>query len=258
MFFLGAFYTVLLVVLTTVSMSFYRAWQSKRTANVDSLRWKEEFHDLPKYDRHCRHEFTGEFRERVCENTFDCRSCQMHGTVVALRTDTADIGEEQYGMSIPADRLYHRGHTWVRTEGRGEYTIGLDDLGTRMIGKADSMALPEVGSKLTANGPGWWATRSGIDVRVLAPMDGVVTAVGTAADDWVLKIRNEHADLRHLLEPREAGPWILREMERLQLAMTEDGMAASLADGGVPSEDLPKSCPKANWPSVWGQMFLES
>ena len=95
-------------------------------------------------------------------------------------------------------------------------------------------------------------------MRVLAPMDGEVTALGRASDDWILKVRNVKADLRHLLAAREAGPWILKELERLQLAMTEDGMAPSLADGGVPAEDLPKACPNANWPAVWGRMFSET
>ncbi len=256
--FLGAFFLVLLVVAATVTMSLFRAWRRNRTANIDSLRWQEEFHDLPTSEKHCRHEFTGEFRERVCANSFDCRACQTHGKLAApgIRAHAAD--EDQYGLSIPVGRLYHRGHTWVRPEGDGVYTIGLDDLGARMIGTPDSMRLPVIGARLTANGPGWWATRSGIDVRVLSPIDGEVTAVGSASDDWILKVRNDRADLRHLLEPREAGPWLLREMERLQLAMTGDGMAPALADGGVPCEDLPKACPNANWTAVWGRMFLET
>ncbi len=256
--FLGVFYSVLLVVATTVTMSFIRAWLRRRTANVDKLRWQEEFHDLPASERHCRHEFTGEFRERVCDQSFDCRECKTHGKLVASGACSKAECEEQYGLSIPSDRLYHRGHTWVRPEGEGVYAIGLDDLGSRIIGRADSVVLPEAGALLTANGPAWWAQRSGIDVRVLAPIDGIVTAHGAPSDDWVLKVQNSNADLRHLLDAREAGAWLLREMERLQFAMAEEGTAPALADGGVPCEDLPKANPDANWPAVWGRMFLET
>ncbi len=32
----------------------------------------------------------------------------------------------------------------------------------------------------------------------------------------------------------------------------------SLADGGVPVDDLPAACPQANWDAVWGRMFMDA
>ena len=39
--------------------------------------------------------------------------------------------------------------------------------------------------------------------------------------------------------------------------LTPAAVGTTLADGGVPVEDMPKAVPAADWDSVWGQMFLE-
>jgi hypothetical protein len=35
------------------------------------------------------------------------------------------------------------------------------------------------------------------------------------------------------------------------------GVGVSLADGGEVVRDVPAACPKANWPDIWSEMFLE-
>jgi hypothetical protein len=50
----------------------------------------------------------------------------------------------------------------------------------------------------------------------------------------------------------------MRELERLQLALAPEGLGMSLADGGVPVEDLSQGYPEADWDTVLGDMFLES
>jgi hypothetical protein len=51
---------------------------------------------------------------------------------------------------------------------------------------------------------------------------------------------------------------MMRELERLQLALTMEGASVpSLADGGVPVPDIAAAYPKADWDAVCGEMFLE-
>src|ERR1017187_7935237 len=65
-------------------------------------------------------------------------------------------------------------------------------------------------------------------------------------------------DFRHLLRGAEVWPWLMREMERLQITLSaEVGAAATLADGGVPVKDIAAAYPEANWDAVCGEMFLE-
>lgn len=263
--FLGAFYSVLAIVIVTMTIAAFRAAGAFRTRRAESVRWHADFDDLPEAARRCRHEIAGEVECRTCERSFDCRRCPDHARFVAaapppqpgsIRPGPAFIVA---GIEIPDDRLYHRGHTWVREEPDGTLTVGLDGLGSRLLGSADQVELPPVGAHLVANGTAWHARKKGAYVRVLGPVDGEVVATGRASQGWMLRLRPEEggADLRHLLTPSEARPWMLREMERLQFALAPGGIGPTLADGGVPVDDMAAAIPPDQLDEVCGLMFLD-
>ncbi|MGA2269723.1 MAG: hypothetical protein ABSH44_14745 [Bryobacteraceae bacterium] len=259
--FLGAFYTVLVVVATTVVSAVVRTRHDLRAQAAGEIRWHSDFHDLPARDRVCRHVLTGEFTSRECPNAFDCRRCETHARLIALHPpEQPDEPEEEiFGMSFPLDRLYHRGHAWARPEADGTVTVGLDELGKRLLGAPDAVNLPPSGALIHANGPAFRVHKRGADVRVLSPVDGELIGTGGPNRDWYLKVKpiDGYIDMRHLLCGAEVKPWLLREMERLQLALSAEGAAPTLADGGVPVADIAASYPKADWDAVCGEMFLE-
>ncbi len=258
--FLGVFFTVLTVILVTLATAVYRMNREIRRLKVDAIRWKSEFHDLPAADRACRHQLTGEFKDRVCEVGFDCGQCVTHAKLVQKHPVAAAEDSEVGGIEIPADRMYHRGHTWVRQEEDGTVTVGLDALGTRLFGEPDKIDLPQSGAKLHTNAPAWIMRRGDLAVRVLAPVDGEVVETGGAGKDFYLRLKplGEKMETAHLLRGAEVKPWISRELERLQIMLAPAAVGASLADGGVPVADMPKAMPEANWETVWAEMFLEA
>jgi hypothetical protein len=257
--FLGAFYTVLLVVACTVLTALLRSWRTLRQEGAESLRWHSDFHDLPKCDRVCRHVLTGEFKNRECPNAFDCRECKTHHALAARPVAAVVEPEEPeiFGLSFPSDRFYHRGHTWAHLEPDGTVTVGLDDLGRRLMGTPDAVDLPKPGATVKTNGTAFRLRRREADVRVLSPVDGEVVETGGPDRGWYLRVRPEPLDFRHLLQGAEVRPWVMREMERLQLALSSEGAAPTLADGGVPVADIPAAYPHADWDAVCGAMFLE-
>jgi hypothetical protein len=260
--FLGAFYTVLVVVVTTLVAAFLRAHRDLRGNAGESIRWESDFHDLSGADRACRHVLTGEFKRRECPNAFDCRECVTHAKLIAHRpvAPPAAAESEIFGMSFPADRLYHRGHTWAHLEADGTVTIGLDDLGARLIGTPDSVILPEPGAQVRTNGTAFRVRRREADVRILSPVDGEVVEAGGVDRPYFLRVKpiDGKMDTRHLLRGGEVKPWLMREMERLQMALTMEGASApSLADGGVPVRDIAAAYPQTDWDAVCGEMFLE-
>jgi glycine cleavage system H lipoate-binding protein len=260
--FLGAFYTVLVVVATTVVSAMVRARRDLRAGRAEEVRWHSDFHDLPPRDRVCRHVLTGEFRHRECPNAFDCRVCETHARLIEKRPalPAADQDDDVLGMSFPLDRYYHRGHTWARPEPDGTVTVGLDELASRLMGSPDAIETPPAGTRLHVNGPAFRLRKRNADVRVLSPVDGTVIETGSPSLGWLLKVIPETAGepaLRHLLRGAEVRPWLLREMERLQLALTAEGATPALADGGVPVADISASYPNADWDAVCGEMFLE-
>jgi glycine cleavage system H lipoate-binding protein len=262
--FLGIFYLVLATVAFTIVKALIQTIRDFRSHRIEAVRWHSDFEDLPAKNRPCRHELTGEIAQRTCPNAFDCRHCSVHPQFVAMREVSGSPRMEANdgfvaGFRLPDDRLYHRGHTWVREAEDGTLLIGLDDFGVHLLGTPDDVELPNVGARLVANGTGWHLTRKGTRVRVLAPIDGEVVATGGTDDEWVLKVRPDStaADVRHLLSPAEARPWMLREVERLQMALSTDGVGMSLADGGMPVEDLSDAMAPDQFDEVCGAAFLE-
>jgi len=256
--FLGAFY----LVLTTVAVTLIGALRRSRRAMLEEIGWHADFHDLPARDRVCRHVLTGEFKRRECPHAFDCRECETHAKLIERHplSVIAQPEEDLFGMNFPLDRYYHRGHTWVRPESDGTLTVGLDELGARLLGTPEAAVFPEIGARVVANGTAFRVHKRGADVRVLSPVDGEIVETGGADRGWYLKVRpagtGEHA-LRHLLRGAEIRPWVQREMERLQLSLSHAEGALTLADGGVPVADISASYPKADWDAVCGEMFLE-
>ncbi len=259
--FLGAFYTVLIVVATTLLNAFLRARRDLTKAKAEEIRWHSDFHELAAADRSCRHVLTGEFQSRECPHAFDCRKCETHAKLIASHPPVEGAGEaDLFGMSFPLDRMYHRGHTWARPEADGTVTIGLDDLGTRLLGVPDSVELPQPGEEIHANGTAFRIHKREADVRVLSPVDGEVVETGGVDRGYFLRVKpiDGNMDMRHLLRGAEVKPWLLGELERLQLALSMEGASMpSLADGGTPVADIAAAYPRTDWDAVCGEMFLE-
>lgn len=263
--FLGLFFSVLLLVGLTLLKAVWHTSRIMRKGSQEAILWKADFEDLPAEARACRHKLSGEIPDRTCHQGFDCRACDNHQKLLAgpKTHNPLPAGATEstlYGLRISSDRLYHRGHTWVKAQGNGIYTIGLDDFATRLIGEPEAVELPAPGTQLQVNGKAWTMKKRSASIRILSPLDGEVLEHGGANRKWYLKIRvpELQANTDHLLRGAEIKPWLLKEMERLQLALAADGLGGSLADGGELMPDVTRYDPHADWDSVLGEMFLEA
>ena len=257
--FLSLFFVVALTIATTVFSAVLRTASDFRTHRAIDLCWKSDFAELPESDRRCRHELAGRVISRTCDNAFDCRSCEKYSQFAAL---PASATMSTLGLDYPDDRLYPRGHTWVKAEPDGTVTIGLDEFAHRLIGWPDSLTLPETNCELELNQTAWRIRKNGNEIPVRAPLEGTVLAVGGPQQGWYLKIRprldlQDPATLRHLLRGPELHGWVSRELERLQMQLRPPNTAPSLADGGVLVPGLMDALPKAKWDTVLADTFLE-
>lgn len=258
--FLTIFYSVVGIILITLTTAVLRALRDLRSGHVDEIKWQVDFNDLPESSRTCRHVFTGELDRRVCRSGFDCRTCKLHAMLAAAQARAGSEAPDKslFGLDMPADRMYHRGHTWVHEEPDGTFTVGLDEFGKRIVGCDARAALPKPGTRLVVNGTGWFFKTDDFEARVLSPIDGEVVMAGGTAEAYYLRVRPaRNYDLRHLLRGPELRPWMMRELERLQSALSADGVGVSLTDGGELVEDMPANYPDADWENVMGEMFLE-
>jgi len=258
--FLLIFFTVFTVVVSTVLLAMRRTHLAEKSQKTDSIQWHVDFEDLSPALKVCRHELNGDLKHRQCDHEFDCRSCKVHPLLMERQTKTPMLQFEVYGFTMPPYRLYHRGHTWVQQENDGTFKIGIDDFGTRIIGKPYSLELPPIGSRLSVNGRGMLVKKPNAKIRILSPIDGEVIEHGDVEKGWYLKVKASNSEqvMTHLLKGNEVPNWIMREMERLQMSFTTGGVGATLADGGELTSDFHRHFPNADWDGILGQMFLEA
>jgi len=257
--FLVLFFTVVLTITATVGRAAWRTYSDFRGHRAIDLCWEMDFAELPEADRRCRHELAGRVISRTCDNQFDCRHCENYSHFAVLPTTglTQDLG-----LDYPGDRLYHRGHTWVKPEADGTVSIGLDALAEHLIGKPDFVEPAGIGEELEVNQTAWHIRKNGHDIRVRAPLEGTIISVGGREDGWCLKMRprldvRDPKSLQHLLRGPEVHGWVSREVERLQLQLRPPGTQPTLADGGVLVDGLMDAVPASDWTTVLGDTFLE-
>jgi len=257
--FLSLFFAIVVTILTTVVSAVWRTTRDLRTSRAIELWWKSDFAELPESYRRCRHELAGRVISRTCDNAFDCRHCEKYSQFAVL---PATGLATDLGLNYPGDRLYHRGHTWMKPAEDGTFTIGLDEFADHLIGNPDSIKMPAVGTELEINQTAWRMTKNGNEIQVRAPLEGTVVSVGGQKEGWFLKIRaqldpRDPTTLRHLLRGSEVHGWVSRELERLQLQLRAPNTPAALADGGMLMPGLMDAVPDADWNTVLADTFLE-
>jgi glycine cleavage system H lipoate-binding protein len=254
-FFLAVFFAVVLTILVTLAAATLRTVRDMRTGKAADICWHADFGELPEAERRCRHELAGRVEQRTCPNAFDCRRCPDYARFADL---APSVAPRTFGLNYPGDRFYHRGHTWVRPEMDGTLTVGLDDMAERIVGKPDTVLLPETGTELELQGTAWKMSKHGQAIRVRAPLEGTVVGTGSAEQGWYLKLRpHGEANLRHLLSGAEVQGWLAGELDRLQLQLTQPDCSPSLADGGILVSGLMDALPEADWDRALAATFLE-
>lgn len=89
---------------------------------------------------------------------------------------------EYKGYTMPDDLAYDENHFWVRVEG-DEAVMGMDDFAQKLAGEVVYVQLPDDGKKLK-KGKKFAKVESGKWLgKVIAPCDGVITAVNEALEE---------------------------------------------------------------------------
>jgi glycine cleavage system H lipoate-binding protein len=252
--FLSLFFGALLTIVLTFLRGIWRTVRDFQVHLATRTCWRQIFAELPETERHCRHEFAGRVDSRICDNAFDCRSCENYNRFAAL---PAKVAAEPAAVPHSDKRLYHRGHTWVWPEWDGTYTIGLDDFAQHLIGHPDTVQLPAEGETIESDGVAWRMTKNGREIRVRAPIEGTVVRTGGKKEGWYVNVvPSGSLSLQHLLTGHEVRGWLAREVDRLQLQLSARGAPRCLADGGTLMPNLMDAEPQADWDAILESTFL--
>ena len=175
------------------------------------------------------------------------------------------------GFQVPENVRYHAGHTWALSESRELVRVGMDDFASKLVGKIESIALPQRGRWVRQGQKIWTIFRDGKSVDMVSPIEGTVSDVNEAVakdpslalkdpfgEGWIVTVQAPDAkvNFRNLLGGALARMWTEDSALRLRKRMPV-AMAAALAqDGGVAVDDITAHLPNEDWAALTKEFFL--
>jgi len=192
----------------------------------------------------------------------------VQGSALATAPVTAGVAARALALAdwftVPADRLFHRGHAWARPDASGLVTVGLDDFAAHLVGPLAQVAMPAVGATVGQGERGWrLMDADGKSVEMLSPVDGTVVAVnpdvvanpGAAIADpyggWLMQVRpgRLRANRTNLLSGSAARQWMQHVAEGL-VGQMAPALGALAQDGGLPVAGMARSLDPEHWDTV--------
>ena len=84
-----------------------------------------------------------------------------------------------YEFAIPGGVFISTGHCWTSLEQEGSVKIGIDDFAKKLIGKIDSLELPNLGRDIKAGQPLFTVKQGQKSITFNAPVSGKITRTNT-------------------------------------------------------------------------------
>src|SRR4051794_8243747 len=190
----------------------------------------------------------------------------------ALRPEPASgvVAAIVAGFQVRDNVRYHAGHTWALSESRELVRVGMDDFASKLIGKIDSISLPQRGRWVRQGQKIWTIFRDGKSVDMVSPIEGTITDVNESVatnpeparkdpygEGWLVTVQAPDSKLnfRNLLGGTLARLWT--ESAALQLRNKLPMLAGAMAqDGGVAVDDLTAHMPNEDWAEITKEFFL--
>ncbi len=167
------------------------------------------------------------------------------------------------GFKLPTNLSYHLGHTWALSESPALVRVGMDDFAAKMIGKIDSIMLPNRNTWVRQGMKLATITRDGRSVDLVSPVEGTVTDVNPDAirnpeaarkdpynTGWLVTINSpdQKINLRNILNGNAARWWVEDAVNRLHPALAQDG--------GEACDDFLTEMGSRDWESTCREFFL--
>jgi glycine cleavage system H lipoate-binding protein len=174
------------------------------------------------------------------------------------------------GFRVPENLRYHPGHTWALSESPSLVRIGIDDFASKLVGKIDSVQLPQRGTWVRQGQKIWSVIRDGKKIDMVSPIEGSVTDINEEVmknpalaksdpygEGWMVTVQSPDAktNYRNLLGGQLARWWTEEAAGRLQQKFAMP-MPALAQDGGVAVDDLTSNMPEADVEKLAHEFFL--
>jgi glycine cleavage system H protein len=198
----------------------------------------------------------------------------LHGPRVEAEAEKEVVrtfAERFAGFLAPTDVMFHPGHAWARVEGADTVTVDMDDFAAKLLGSADSVSLPRVGSQVRQGSIGWGFKADSRVICMLSPVEGEVVAVndavcnspGAAFEDpygsgWLVKVKSKDltSNLKNMIPSGIVGGWFENIRQTLAAWRTAQALVPLYADDGGPVQGIAKAVDPEGWDDLAREFFL--
>jgi len=193
--------------------------------------------------------------------------------VTTPATSDAGVGMPSWkGEHVPAGVFLAPGHVWLEPEPSGTVRVGVDRMLLTLLGGLENIYSHPEGTALSQGGPLMMLRCGHRALKVRSPVDGVISAINHEAQEnpqrvpedpfgaWIYRItpRRLSGALKRMVRPEDASGWLRLELGRLRDALAGLPRVAeqlTLADGGLPLDDLAERLDDAEWETLVARFF---
>jgi len=176
------------------------------------------------------------------------------------------------GFQVPEHVRFHPGHTWALSESPNLVRVGMDDFSSKLIGKVESVSLPQRGQWIRQGQKVLSFMRNGVAVDMVSPIEGSVSDVNEAVaanpelackdpygEGWLLTVQSPDAktNFRNLMGGALARWWMEEAVGRLQKRLPATmGSLALAQDGGIATDNLAAGLADEEFTKIAHEFFL--
>jgi len=168
------------------------------------------------------------------------------------------------------DYFYHQGHSWASPENADVVKVGIDDFAQKLLGTADGIDLPAVGSKVEQGKEGVRLRVRDKTFQILSPVAGEVIEINREILEkpeilnndpynagWLLKIKTPvlKQNLKNLLGGKLARVWFEETVDSLSRLITRN-YGVVLQDGGTISSGFVRDLSSKEWDKIARKFLL--
>jgi len=185
-----------------------------------------------------------------------------------------DFFQPLFATPLPDDRMYSRGHMWIKNESTTTATIGIDHVGAYFLRPVVSVVLPQTPSRVEYNSPcAWLVLREGT-IALRSAASGIGTESNAELLDhpylllddpytsgWILRIAETAKSGTDLLNSNDFTLLFHKEMaamkEKFSAAFNklQPAVGSTLYDGGEPIRSIYEIIGRRKYFEIMSRLF---
>ena len=188
-----------------------------------------------------------------------------------------DFFHPLFAQSLPDDRMYSKGHMWIKNDSASTTTVGIDHIGAYFLRPVVSVVLPQVPSRVEFNLPcAWLSLREGT-IALRSALSGIGIESNTKLlehpylllDDpyssgWMLRVTQEGKPGDDLFDSREFNPIFQSDMSTVKdkfitaFRKLQLQTVPTMYDGGEPVKTVDEILGQKKYFEIVSRLFSKS